>query len=505
MKHPRPSSADRIEVARDLWGWIPHPTQRKWLLDEHPVKVAACGRRWGKTEAAAVDVATYAIANNGSVQMIVAPTYDQSKLISGTVERLLLRRDYIRRYTQITRTPYPDIRYRGSRIMARTADEDGRNLRGHSADRVIVDEAAFVRDEVIEEVIGPMLADRNGQLVMISTPFGKNHFYRAFVQGQADMANGKWSMAHSDKPPEKSAINHQPSAINHSEPRVRSFRFPSWKNPHISREYIEYQRAVLADRQFRAEYEAEFIDDQSSVFPWSDIQAAMSADLGFRNADCGLTRTEGGIRVAGIDWARYTDYTAVVVAEMVDGEWRMADGDVSPEKSAVDHQPSTISHPRCRVIALDRFNRMDWHTQVERVCDFLAKHGVIAVAADQTSVGDPVLEILQNSLWGGRETDIAIEGVVFTNQIKRELVDNLAVRLAHREVAIPWDEQLIRELQHYEYELTESGNVRTGARRGYHDDCVMALALALHLAPRYGFVGGRFLSSGRTRISARGW
>ena len=495
------SAEKRIDIARDLWGWIPHPTQREWLLDEHPVKVAACGRRWGKTEAAAVDVATYAIANNGSVQMIVAPTYDQSKLISGTVERLLLRREDIRRYTQITRTPYPDIRYCGSRIMARTADEDGRNLRGHSADRVIVDEAAFVRDEVIEEVIGPMLADRNGQLVMISTPFGKNHFYRMFVQGQGEMVNGKWLMANGDQPPEESVINHQPSTISHARQcRVRSFRFPSWENPHISREYIEYQRAVMADRQFRAEYEAEFIDDQSSVFPWQDIQAAMSADLGFRNADCGLTRTEGGIRVAGIDWARYTDYTAVVVAEMVDGEWLMAD-DRPP---SINHQPSAISHPRCRVIALDRFNRMDWHTQVERVCDFLAKHGVIAVAADQTSVGDPVLEILQNSLWGGRETDIAIEGVVFTNQIKRELVDNLAVRLAHREVAIPRDEQLIRELQHYEYELTESGNVRTGARRGYHDDCVMALALALHLAPRYGFIGG-FRSSGRTRISARGW
>ena len=46
-----------------------------------------------------------------------------------------------------------------------------------------MDEAAYVRDSVIQEVISPMLADRNGQLVMISTPFGKNHFYRAFLRG----------------------------------------------------------------------------------------------------------------------------------------------------------------------------------------------------------------------------------------------------------------------------------------------------------------------------------
>ena len=79
----------RLSLARLLWRWIPHPTQREWLLDEHPVKVAACGRRWGKTEAAAVDAATYALCRPGSVQMIVSPTYDQSKLIFDTVERFL--------------------------------------------------------------------------------------------------------------------------------------------------------------------------------------------------------------------------------------------------------------------------------------------------------------------------------------------------------------------------------------------------------------------------------
>lgn len=295
MSRKRLSPAGRIELARNLWGWEPHPTQREWLLDRHLVKVAACGRRWGKTESAAIDVATYAIANNGSVQMIVAPTYDQSRLISNTVERLLLSNSRIRPYVRVTKTPYPDIRYRSSRIMARTADEDGRNLRGHSADRVIVDEAAFVRDQVIEEVIGPMLADRNGQLVMISTPFGKNHFYRAFLAGQSA------------------------SLITHHSSRIKSFRFPSWANPHISREYIEYQRAALTERQFKVEYEAEFVDDQNSVFAWADIQTAISGQSpvvsgqgsAFTGGDiaavCGSACGGSAVYVAGIDWARYSD------------------------------------------------------------------------------------------------------------------------------------------------------------------------------------------------------
>ncbi len=82
--------AKRIELAAALFGWTPHPSQREWLLDGHPVRVAACGRRWGKTEAAAVDVATFAAAFDGSVQMIVAPTYDQTKreLIDNLAVRL---------------------------------------------------------------------------------------------------------------------------------------------------------------------------------------------------------------------------------------------------------------------------------------------------------------------------------------------------------------------------------------------------------------------------------
>ncbi len=445
----------RLTKACEMWGWKPHDSQREWLLDDHPVKVAACGRRWGKTESAAVDIATWSLAYPGSIQMIVAPTCDQSRLISGTVERLLLTTDDIRSRVRSVRSPYPDIRVYDaeklsviSRITARTADRDGRNLRGQSADRVIVDEAAFVRDEVIQEVIGPMLADRNGRLIMISTPFGKNHFYQAFVTG---MEGGN---------------------------RVKSFRYPSWTNPHISREYIENQRAQISDRQFRVEYEAEFVDDTNSVFPWADIRAAV---MEMPQTTLGDPRFA---RLAGVDWARYSDYTAVVVLEAAGFAL-------------------TTNEPRYRVIALDRFNRMDWRSQVRRVCDTLAAHGVSAVCADGTSVGDPVLEMLREALWTDRSLNIAVDGLVFTAQSKRQLVDNLAVRLAHRELAIPDDDRLTSELQFYEYELTESGNVRTGAKRGCHDDCVMALALALRAASEV--CPGGFGSSGTARLTSGGW
>jgi len=112
----------RLRIARFLWGWKPHPTQREWLMCDARAKVAACGRRWGKTEAAAVDATTFAITRPGSVQIIVSPTYDQSRLIFDTVELLAMASSITRRFAKVTRTPYPRITLGGSVIMARTAD-----------------------------------------------------------------------------------------------------------------------------------------------------------------------------------------------------------------------------------------------------------------------------------------------------------------------------------------------------------------------------------------------
>lgn len=448
------SAFDRLALAEALFNWIPHPTQRLWLLSEHKVKVAACGRRWGKTEAQAVDAATYALSHPGTSQMIVAPTYDQSRLIVGTVEKFLLDCAGTRDRTKVAKTPYPRIEFCESVITARTADEDGRNLRGHSSDRIIIDEAAFVRDAVVEEVISPMLADRDGQLILISTPFGKNHFWRAYQKGAR---SGRPTPAQSEAGTGGVGVLPPVRPLQ----RCASFRFPSWENPNISREYIEYQRSVLTERQFAVEYEAEFLDDQAAVFPWDDIQRAIA--LGNREETC------IGYRTAGIDWARYSDFTVVAVV------------DTQPEGS--------------RLVAIDRFNKMAWEDQIERTSQFLTDHRVSAVLTDQTSIGDPLLGRLRESLWQ-RESNIKVDGYVFTNSSKRELIDDLVLKLAHGQLALLNHEQLIRELQHFEYETTESGNIRMNARTGYTDDCVIALALASLQAGCTGW-GRTFLSGGK--------
>jgi hypothetical protein len=154
------------------------------------------------------------------------------------------------------------------------------------------------------------------------------------------------------------------------------------------------------------------------------------------------------------------------------------------------------------VIDIDRFNGLGWDNQIDRAVNFLRKHRVSSVLTDQTSIGDPLLEQLTKKLYENR-VDVRAEGLQFTNQSKREIVENLSVLLSKREITIPDEEQLVKELQYFEYELTQSGNIRMNAHSGYHDDLVIALALACKAAKTAG-LGGSYMA-GKGRISALGW
>ncbi len=64
---------------------------------------------------------------------------------------------------------------------------------------------------------------------------------------------------------------------------------------------------------------------------------------------------------------------------------------------------------------------------------------------------------------------------------KAALIDRLSILLEKREIKLPrvevWPEG-VDELEAFEFTVSETGNTRTGAPYGYHDDCVIALALA---------------------------
>ena len=112
---------NKFAFIKEKWDWKPHLSQKEFMAFDSKIKIAACGRRWGKTEASAYDMAYYFLTEENYSQMIVSPTYDQSKLIFRTLESLLKDMKNI----EIKRSPYSYMKLKNNIITARTADNDG--------------------------------------------------------------------------------------------------------------------------------------------------------------------------------------------------------------------------------------------------------------------------------------------------------------------------------------------------------------------------------------------
>ncbi len=122
----------------------------------------------------------------------------------------------------------------------------------------------------------------------------------------------------------------------------------------------------------------------------------------------------------------------------------------------------------------DRFHRLDWALQVNRIVAATDRFNHAEVYVDTTGAGEPVYESLIAAGCYAR-------AYPFTQRSKAALVDNLSILLEKRLLTLPkptlWPEG-IDELEAFQYSVTDTGNVRTAAPSGFHDDCVMALALA---------------------------
>ncbi len=193
---------------------------------------------------------------------------------------------------------------------------------------------------------------------------------------------------------------------------------------------MEARRSLPSD-VFRQEYEAEFLEDSAGVF--KNIEACLLAVAPKRLGDVAI----------GCDLAKHTDYTVMV---------------------AMDRQSG-------HCFDMERFQHLDWPIQKERIVDFCRKHGGLLVM-DATGIGDPVYDDL-------RHVVPRIEPVKLTNLSKAQLIQRLIVAIEQRRIGWPtaWG-ILTDELKRYEYEITSRGAITYNAPGGYHDDCVIALALA---------------------------
>ncbi len=221
------------------------------------------------------------------------------------------------------------------------------------------------------------------------------------------------------------------------DPDFESWNLPSWANPHLDRALIEKERERVPDAVFRQEFGAEWVDGAGAVLRHVRESATGSWQ----------EPVPGKEYFAGLDLAKINDFTCLTIM--------------------------TESH---EVVYFDRFNKCDWGIQVARVKAAVARYNDAWTVVDSTGVGDAVYESLCDA-------GLRVEPFQFTTGSKNALITSLTLLFEQRSIVLPRYELcpvLVEEAEALQYTVTESGNVKTGAPSGQHDDAVISLALAAY-------------------------
>lgn len=188
---------------------------------------------------------------------------------------------------------------------------------------------------------------------------------------------------------------------------------------------------------FYQEYYCRILEGASSVF--KGHYECISGTL--------LEPEEGHSYVFGIDLARTFDRTVIVGFD------------------------TSTNH----LVYFKSIERESWEQQRLVITAVLKRYNDAQAVVDATGVGDAFVEQLSAS--GVNVVPFKIS----SNQIKRTLVEKLAMFLENKYMTFPDIEAIKDELNSFEYEVTANNNVTYSAPIGKHDDIVMSMALATQL------------------------
>ncbi|TAJ21996.1 MAG: hypothetical protein EPO68_03950 [Planctomycetota bacterium] len=277
MAKRRSLTVDKTKLFGVL-GYEPHSGQARVHASRARVRVLACGVRWGKTKAAAMEAIAAALEPRADVKgWIVAPTYDLADRVFDMVRDTVFER---LRHRVVTfsgherRLVLTNLGGGRTEMRAKSADNPV-SLLGEGLDFAIVDEAARMKPAIWQSYLTQRLVDRKGWALLISTPRGKGWYYDVFRRGQGKDAH------------------------------YASWNAPSWQNPLLDRALIEADRERLPERTFLQEYEAQFLEGSGSVFRY--VREAATGEFEEPIA--------GNYYTGGLDLAKVEDYTVLTIID----------------------------------------------------------------------------------------------------------------------------------------------------------------------------------------------
>ena len=378
---------------------MPHPGQMEILNNPARFKVLACGRRWGKSEVGLIEILKAAHLEHKRCWWVVPGYQTADDIWPDLVNAVKDLKDVVISHSK-RRINLP----KGGMIAIRTAHNPDK-LRGPGLDFAVLDEAAFMPVRIWHNVIRPMLATTRGVARFLSTPNGRNWFWERLRDG-LDPLQEEWA----------------------------AFQFRTGQSDLVDAAELQSLRESTPEHIWECEYQAKFTDDRGQVFRRITDAAAPAP---YHQPQ------PGHAYVAGVDWGRSKDYTAIAVLDASNG----------------------------KMVALERFNQVGWELQRDRLAQVVKKWRPQVVWAEANSIGEPNIDALVRQ-------GLPVRRFYTSAKSKAPLIESLALAIERNDITLLDDPVLLGELADYKFDRLSNGSYRYGAPSGGHDDTVIATALA---------------------------
>lgn len=380
--------------------------QKTVFTDNTRFKIVAAGRRCGKSRLSAVTLLIEALnCPEGSSVMYVAPTMGQARSI---IWELL--HDLGRPVIKSSHVNNLEITLlNGRKILVRGADNPD-SLRGVSLTYLVLDECAFIKQDVWEKILRAALSDRKGRALFISTPSGRNWFYDVFNLGQSG-EDEEW----------------------------KSWHFTTQDNETIDPKEIEAAKRTLSSFAFKQEYLSSFDTAGADVFKEQWFKTGkepqygsyvVAIDLaGFEDVAKNASAAKKKLDESAIAIVKVTDDGDWFVHKVVHGRWDIRETAVNILKTIRDYEPIAVGIERgaLKNAVLPYLN------------DLMRKNNIYAHIQDLThgnkKKADRVIWALQGRMEHGRVTfnededwdELKDQLMMFpTNGVHDDLVDALS-------------------------------------------------------------------------------
>jgi hypothetical protein len=228
-----------VRFAAEKLGFAADAAQAAVLESKSKRGILNCTRQWGKSTVAAIKALHTAMETPEGVVIVASPSERQSGEFLHKASRMV--RALGMKVRGDGKNDLSLLLQNGARIIGLPGVEG--TVRGFSAVKLlVVDEAARVSDDVYK-ALRPMLAASDGDLWLLSTPFGRQgFFYETWAHGGAE-----W---------ERISI-------------------PATECPRISRLYLEEERGQMGNAWFLQEYMCEFVDNGREMFESGKVREAL--------------------------------------------------------------------------------------------------------------------------------------------------------------------------------------------------------------------------------------